>query len=267
MVKKLLDDAAQNQALEKTEGQASSVRAAAANFQVELSEFRTDKQDPSSSKVFCTATVSYRLDPNLLLALEASARSTSVGSLDRLASAHGFERNANVFVQQNFKYSLQPTDDGSMVFAESSDAQSASMLSDLILMDVVRDSSASQNHVNVATELARLQAERARVTAAASEWAAAQEKLAEQTRIAQQPSAPPASKTPQTSENFAPGFDCRQAALVAERLICSDPFLSSMDVRLNGLYKTALSYGNASHLNAYQAQWLNNRRNEETRTF
>lgn len=178
-VKALITDAAQQSAQGQAEGKSSSIRAALSRFDVEFSAVRTDKKDPDSSKVFCAAQVSVRLDPAVLLTLEAEAKAIpSVKSLDHLAEQRGFERAANVFTKRDFSYSLQPTDDGSMVFAESSDHQPSTLLSDLALLDVVRTEKAARPAVNVQSELARIQAEQAKVLAAGQQLAADQQALA-----------------------------------------------------------------------------------------
>lgn len=178
-VKTLIADAAQQSAQGQAEGKSSSIRAALSRFEVEFSAVRTDKKDPDSSKVFCAAQVAVRLDPAVLLNLEAEAKAIpSVGSLDRLAEQRGFERAANVFTKRDFSYSLQPTDDGTMVFAESSDHQPSVLLSDLALLDVVRTEKAARPAVNVQSELARIQAEQAKVLAAGQQLAADQQALA-----------------------------------------------------------------------------------------
>lgn len=269
-VKALITDAAQQAAQGQAEGKSSSIRAALSRFEVEFSAVRTDKKDPDSSKVFCAAQVAVRLDPAALLTLEAEAKAIpSVGSLDRLAEQRGFERAANVFTKRDFSYSLQPTDDGSMVFAESSDHQPSALLSDLALLDVVRTEKAARPAVNVQAELARIQSEQAKVQAAGQQLAANQQALAtlqqQQLAAAQQAAQVGAAAAPIASSPgvHAPGFNCARATLHAEQLICGNPTLAALDVRLNAVYKQALAAAPQQELmRAGQAAWIAQRRNQ-----
>lgn len=268
-VKTLIADAAQQAAQAQAEGKSSSIRAALSRFEVEFSAIRTDKKDPYSSKVFCAAQISVRLDPALLLTLEAEAKAIpSVGSLDHLAEQRGFERTANVFTKRDFSYSLQPTDDGSMVFAESSDHQPSTLLSDLALLDVVRTEKASRPAVNVQAELARIQSEQAKVQAAGQQLAADQQALAtlqQQQLAAAQQAAQVGTAAPIASSPgvHAPGFNCARATLHAEQLICGNPTLSALDVRLNVIYKQALAATSQKEsLHAGQVAWVEQRRNQ-----
>lgn len=269
-VKTLIADAAQQAAQGQAEGKSSSIRAALSRFEVEFSAIRTDKKDPDSSKVFCAAQISVRLDPAVLLNLEAEAKAIpSVGSLDHLAEQRGFERAANVFTKRDFSYSLQPTDDGTMVFAESSDHQPSTLLSDLALLDVVRTEKAARPAVNVQSELARIQAEQAKVLAAGQQLAADQQALAtlkqQQLAAAHQAAQVAAAPAPMVSAPgvHAPGFNCARATQHAEQLICGNPTLAALDVRLNAVYKQALAATSQKEsLRVGQAAWVEQRRNQ-----
>ena len=165
VIKNMLIANARDQTISLLGGQrSSSVRASMDNINIELGSFRTDKQDPGSSKVFCIAQVSYRVKPEHVLPLEQSLkRMGNDNTLDTLAMGHGFERNANVFSKVDFKYSLQPTDDGTMVFGETDDQSVVGMLANITAIDVAREQSILGSGVDAKTELDRLEAEKERI--------------------------------------------------------------------------------------------------------
>ena len=59
-----------------------------------------------------------------------------------------------------------------------------------------------------------------------------------------------------------PGFDCRQANVLAERIVCSDPALARLDVQLNNAHQQALAVSEREEpVRAAQADWVERVRN------
>lgn len=74
-------------------------------------------------------------------------------------------------------------------------------------------------------------------------------------------SAAPEVATLASSGTFAPSFDCAKTSTAAERLICSNQQLSSLDVQLLQAYRKALSRtATKDSLKASQNEWIKNQR-------
>lgn len=274
IVNDLIAKKAQEMALIQAPGKVSSIRASQANFQVSFSAFRTDKQDPDSKKVFCAAQISYRLDPAQVVALEEAAQELKVvGSLEDMATTNGFEQQANIFVNNDFKYSLQPSDDGTMVFAEVLDPSSLSMLSELISIDVIREARSTLRRIDVQSQLKKIEEERKAVEEASQKIAKEQQALiARKVELAQaqlphhaqvsHAQAPYPQQQPLPQQPTNPGFDCNLARSSVEKAICSNSQLAAMDRQLNELYQYAFaSSSNPEAVRASQVKWIQLERN------
>lgn len=74
-------------------------------------------------------------------------------------------------------------------------------------------------------------------------------------------SSAPDMPTSASSGTFAPSFDCTKASTGAERLICSNQQLASLDVQLTQSYRRAMSSApNKQLLKAAQIDWEKNQR-------
>lgn len=260
VVMDLLGEAAQERALGQLPDQGATIRAAGTKVQLNLSAFRTDKQDPGSTKVFCAAQLNVRLAPETVTGLDNTAKGIStVRSLDDLAASHGFVRNANVFVRQDFKYSLQPTDDHSMIFAESTDQQAAGLMSDLILLDIVSGVARAKAKVDAPSELARIQAEKEQLE---EQQAQMNRQAALEAHLSQQERDRALVATNDTTATVGPGFECQKATEQAERLVCSSAELSALDAQLNQRFKDLLEISaSPTGLRSSQAYWITKHRN------
>ena len=95
----------------------SSVRASIAKVKLVLVDIRTTKEDPDSTKRFCTGTLKIVFSPETFQAAEAAR---GLLGLPKIASAidnAGLEKGAD-YLKASLDYSVQPTDDGAKVFAE-----------------------------------------------------------------------------------------------------------------------------------------------------
>lgn len=76
-----------------------------------------------------------------------------------------------------------------------------------------------------------------------------------------EPAAGPVVATPAPSETFAPSFNCAKASKVPERIICSNPQLSSLDGQLMQSYRNALSRTtDKKALKASSREWIKSQR-------
>lgn len=96
----------------------SKIRAAVGDVAFLVEDVRTSKQDPNSTKRFCTGTLRIRFPVETIEDAEAARSTAQLGGLTELADDNEIERQANSFSAE-VEYSIQPTDDGEKVFAET----------------------------------------------------------------------------------------------------------------------------------------------------
>lgn len=214
----------------------SSIRAAIEKFPLKFANFRTTS-DANSSKVMCEAQVTYSIPSELLAQTEQGLRALKIDSLAKLADDTGVEQQANTFTYE-ISYSLQPTDDGKSIYAETdTNAPVVSLAHTVVgayLIKPVIDANNAQ---------------------AASIGAAIQE-------VAAQPATPvaaPVAQSPGLQASAGPSFDCAKASTAVEKSICADPLLSRLDQAMADNYSAMRNSGIGAEareeLKASQRQW------------
>lgn len=96
----------------------SKIRAAIAQLVISLNDIRTSREDPNSTKRFCAATLKIRIPSDLLRDADSARASLDLGSVSDLANNADIDRAADTF-SAAIEFNVQPTDDGSKVFAET----------------------------------------------------------------------------------------------------------------------------------------------------
>lgn len=96
----------------------SSIRAALADVVIKLDDIRTAKEDPNSSRRFCTATLVMRFPGDTVADADAARRAVGETSVADLAANNDIERAADRY-SADIEFNVQPTDDGEKVFAET----------------------------------------------------------------------------------------------------------------------------------------------------
>lgn len=95
----------------------SKIRAAIAQLVVTIEDIRTSKEDPNSTKRFCTGTVKVKFPSNVLDDAEKTREAAQAGTVSELAENSGVDRAADTF-SAPLEFNVQPTDAGDKVFAE-----------------------------------------------------------------------------------------------------------------------------------------------------
>lgn len=102
----------------------SKARATMEQIKITVENIRTIKEDPSSTKKFCKATVKLTIPTELLSNVDKSVelvQSLKTGEkifdLKKVAQDNGFDINANV-ATRDFEYNSQSSDDKKQVFVE-----------------------------------------------------------------------------------------------------------------------------------------------------
>lgn len=152
----------------------SKIRAALGQVAISMADIRTSKEDPSSTKRFCVGTVKVRIPAEMLDDAEATREAVDLPSVSELAENSSVERNADTFSTE-IEFNVQPTDDGSKIFAET---ESGNNIFDLV--GEVVASGLLKSAVAEAQRQSRLSEERV----AAAENAAQQESRAASLELA-----------------------------------------------------------------------------------
>lgn len=95
----------------------SSVRASIAKIKLILEDVRTTKEDPESTKRFCTGTLKIVFSPETFRSADASRELLGLPKIVNVIDYAGLEKGAD-YLKGSLDYSVQPTDDGAKVFAE-----------------------------------------------------------------------------------------------------------------------------------------------------
>lgn len=157
----------------------SSVRASIAKVKLMIEDIRTTKEDPDSTKRFCTGTLKIVFTPETFKAAEDAREMIGLPKISAAIDDAGLEKGAD-YIKGELDYSVQPTDDGQKVFAEFEGADGKlDIFGEIVAASLLRDK--IENKIRVAkeeAEFARKQEEQAvqEMLTAEYEAAAAQRK-------------------------------------------------------------------------------------------
>jgi hypothetical protein len=109
----------------------SKIRASLEQVQIELDSVRTSKEDPNSSKKFCSSSLKMTIPTTMLQEIEQAGEllkkvGNGVGvdipangvQISQYARELNFDKNVNVFTRKDVQYNVQPTDDKKEIFVE-----------------------------------------------------------------------------------------------------------------------------------------------------
>ncbi|HEX4695745.1 lysozyme inhibitor LprI family protein [Sphingomonas sp.] len=96
----------------------SKIRAAIAQLVIAVDDIRTSKEDPNSTKRFCTGTLKVRFPTEMIADADKARADAQLNTVADLADSNDIEQNADRF-SASLDFNIQPTDDGSKVFAEA----------------------------------------------------------------------------------------------------------------------------------------------------
>lgn len=183
----------------------AKIRASLTQLQLSVESIRTTKEDPNSSKKFCSGILKIVV-PSLML---ADAEQTKDFQAKRHISDDVRELNidndANVFTKKDFQYNVQPTDDGKELYVAIDTPVAISLLYDVtasaLLKPILEVKKAEQlrqarevEQLKQDAEAARLDAERLQAEQEKQAAERLKQELINQ-QIAQATAAPPVSNT------------------------------------------------------------------------
>ncbi len=146
----------------------SKIRALIGQLQITIDDIRTSKEDPSSTKRFCTGTLAITVPAEAIADAETARQIAQLSTVDQLADQSDVKRSANKFTT-DLEFNIQPTDDGTKVFAQTESGKnmldfSAEVLASSLLKSVVADANRQaqqQQQQQQAAETAALTEQRA----------------------------------------------------------------------------------------------------------
>lgn len=157
----------------------SSIRASIAKVKLIIEDIRTTKEDPDSTKRFCTGTLKIVFSPETFKSAEDAREMIGLPKISAAIDDAGLDKGAD-YIKGELDYSVQPTDDGKKVFAEFEGADGKlDIFGEIVAASLLRDK--IENKIRVAkeeAEFARKQEEQAvqEMLTAEYEAAAAQRK-------------------------------------------------------------------------------------------
>lgn len=99
----------------------SAIRASIAKIKLVIDNVRTTKEDPDSTKRFCTGSLKIVFSPEILADADRAREVVGMTNVETMADDVNVEKGAD-YLRSDLDYSVQPTDDGQKVFAEFEDA-------------------------------------------------------------------------------------------------------------------------------------------------
>lgn len=95
----------------------SKIRAAIAALKAEVENIRTTKEDPNSTKKFCTGKIKIVFGTQVFADADKAREIAGLPNLAAAADTAGVEKGVD-YIVSDLDYSVQPTDDGEKVVAE-----------------------------------------------------------------------------------------------------------------------------------------------------
>ena len=95
----------------------SKIRAAISNIKLVIENIRTTKEDPNSTKRFCTGNLKIVFGTQVFTDADKAREIAGLSNLTDAADTAGVEKGVD-YLKGDLEYSVQPTDDGSKIVAE-----------------------------------------------------------------------------------------------------------------------------------------------------
>lgn len=159
LLKNIIMDEAEKGIKNKNDIDLTKARASFSLINLTADNIRTTKEDPNSTKVFCTATIKLSVPTEMFTTIEqAFSLANSDSNITQYANKLGFNTNANVF-SKDFDYNTQPTDDGKKLYVELENAKFlSSFVGELVSIEQAKGKLEAKAAENAAQEQANREA-------------------------------------------------------------------------------------------------------------
>lgn len=123
----------------------SKIRAALNQIKFLIEDVRTSKEDPNSTKKFCTGKLKIVFPEAILTDSDKTREFQGSNTLSEFADNSGVDREANAFIM-DIDFNVQPTDDGGKVYSELENADAAPSFISAILGGHLGFKTVQQSH-------------------------------------------------------------------------------------------------------------------------
>lgn len=123
----------------------SKIRAALEQIKFVIEDVRTSKEDPNSTKKFCTGKLKVVFPDTMITDADKTREMQGLNKVSELADNSGAEREANAF-KMDIDFNVQPTDDGQKVYSELENADATPTFISAILGGHLGYRSIQQSH-------------------------------------------------------------------------------------------------------------------------
>lgn len=241
---------------------AIKIRASLAQIQVAVENVKTVKQDPNSSKNFCSGLLKVTVPITMLTDVEQARDSQHQLKIAQYARQLNIENSINVFTQ-SVEYTVKPTGDGKEPHVEFESAAWAQLLDEITTAALLKSTLEVQETYYVqkdeqpkpAVELlkpeaeqVKLEAEKIRVMQEKQGLDRLNKELLEAEQVEKELSKAPKDQDSQPVatqsllagiKQTSPSFNCANATKPTELIICATPELAVLDVENMQRYKKA----------------------------
>lgn len=100
----------------------SAIRASIAKIKLVIENIRTTKEDPDSTKRFCTGSLKIVFSTKTFGDASKARELVGLTDVETMADAADIEKGAD-YLKGDLDYNVQPTDDGQKIYAEFEDAE------------------------------------------------------------------------------------------------------------------------------------------------
>ena len=244
----------------------AKIRASLEQLQITVESVRTTKEDPNSSKKFCSGVLKVTIPTSMLADANQSTELENKPTISDNARELNIDNSINIFTKKDFEFSVQPTDDGKELYVESENTIWVRLLHDIIRSALLKPILEIQRAEQVQKteqeqqEVAQLKQETEASKLEVEKLSVLQEKQ-EADRLKQEFLDKQVEAQATVQKSFSPSFDCEKASSGSERLICSSKELSVADVKLAQAYKLAANVSiDKDTLKKEQNAWRKNER-------
>jgi uncharacterized protein YecT (DUF1311 family) len=141
----------------------SKVRATVRQLALTLEDVRTTKDDPNSTKQFCTGRLKAVVPAEVLQDANDTRQMAGLNTVEEMADNANVEANANAFTA-DIDFNVQPTDDGSKIYSQVENGDEAvTFLSEVVKSHLMKSAIADAK-----AEQDRMEAERVAAETAAN---------------------------------------------------------------------------------------------------
>jgi hypothetical protein len=159
----------------------SKIRATVQQLALSLQDVRTTKDDPNSTKQFCTGKLKLVAPADMIADANQTREMAGLNNVEEMADNANVDANANAF-EADLDFNVQPTDDGQKIYAQLESGDEAigffaELVKDQLLKTAVADAKAEQDRISAEQNAAQ-------AAAAREEWSAALEQAQAENKMA-----------------------------------------------------------------------------------